>query len=108
MEREGNKISINEYLASLQIVKQYHTQLMEESEVIIMRLSGVSITAFLKSETKISTRLYNLLLEYRATFYDCAIGSINRSSFLRLRSAGEKSWDEFLRARLEYMQKIDP
>jgi hypothetical protein len=109
MSEESNRIALQEYLDALQVVARYHRQLMDESKTK-RQLTGMSVTDFLRSESlesNITIRLEHILVEYRKYFDDCNINDVIKSDFLKIRNAGEKSWSEFERARLDYTNRID-
>ena len=102
---EDKRITMDEYIEALHIVERYHNQLMDESEFVTVKLSGLAITDFLSDMPNVSTRLHNVLIAYVNTFDNCAVSEVMQGSFMRLRNAGKKLWEEFLRARVDYIQQ---
>jgi hypothetical protein len=101
---EEKKISMQEYLEALKIVEMYHFQIMEQARQVNARTRW-SISDLLLKEVGISGRLQGVLSDYTRAYGNTDLCNINKYSFSKIRNAGKKTWDEFIRAREEYLQK---
>lgn len=90
-------ITKTEYIKALEVVEEYHNQLVIVSE----KFKKTKISDWLEiNKGKMSSRLYNVLMkEYNTTDWINAtkyVEDIDKRTFTRIRNAGLKSWHEFL------------
>jgi len=97
----GNKkIKKEDYLKALDIVTEYHKQIINESEIIKLNSNNnITIKYFLKNSDTDNKRLLYILDEYRSFYGDVLLDDVLKFNFLRLRNAGEKAWCDFLSAK---------
>jgi len=88
------KITREEYNKALDIVEQYHQQLVLKKADIIL-FEQKDWTYWEKLNTECSIRLKNIILSNP----HLNLEDMNERLFLRLRNAGRKTWTEFIKLR---------
>lgn len=99
------KIEKEKYLATLDVVEQYHAQL-KVSTSTVETLSEVTLCEFIR-DVKLSMRLRNALSIFIQSKSEQKIylEELNKSIFYNIRNVGLISWKEFSSKRDEYMQE---
>ena len=88
------KITREEYNKALDIVEQYHQQLvLKKADMILFEQKDW--TYWEKLNTECSIRLKNIILSNP----HFNLEDMNERLFLRLRNAGRKTWREFIELR---------
>ena len=88
------KITREEYNKALDIVEQYHQQLVLKKADIILS-EEKNWTYWDKLNTECSIRLKNIILSNP----HLNVEDMNETLFLKLRNAGRKTWHEFIELR---------
>ena len=88
------KITREEYNKALDIVEQYHQQLVLKKADIILS-EEKNWTYWKKSNTECSIRLKNIILSNP----NYNVEDMNERTFLSLRNAGRVTWHEFIELR---------
>lgn len=90
---ETKKITEQEYLNAIQIIKQYSKQLQNyNNEVQIVNRNLIKISELTESDRSIiPCRLYNVL---KFNFCDIRLCDITKDEFLKARNSGKGSWND--------------
>ena len=92
-------ITIEQYNKAVQIIKEFNEQISKS----IKAVSKTTIREFLLANKDLDTRTRGVLSnidydykEYNSIMY---IEDLDRTTFLKKRNAGKKSWENFIKAR---------
>ena len=92
-------ITIEQYNKAVQIINEFHEQIAKSIEAT----SKTTIREFLVANKDLDTRTRNALhmvdndhKEKRNIMY---VEDLDRTTFLKTRDAGKKSWENFIKAR---------
>lgn len=92
-------ITIEQYNKAIQIINEFHEQISKSIEVV----SKTTISEFLVVNKVLDTRTRNALIriddDYKKDNRIMYVEDLDRTTFLKTRDAGKKSWENFIKAR---------
>ena len=91
-------ITIEQYNKAVQIINEFHEQISKSIEG-----EKTTIREFLIANKELDTRTRNALIRIDKNYKEkqsiMYIEDLDRTTFLKTRDAGKKSWDNFIKAR---------
>ena len=92
-------ITIEQYNEAVQIINEFHEQISKSIEAV----SKTTIREFLVANKDLDTRTRNSLISiddnYKEKQSIMYIEDLDRTTFLKTRDTGKKSWEKFIKAR---------